>query len=100
MAFIKYYAHTNGATKFCDGLLECGWWCCGSNVVRSLPVTVYELGLFLTTYTIFKFHDGHENFLPYGKHTTMCNNVNQHQGRREGGFRNPPVKSRLLQAGS
>ena len=57
--------------------LECGWWCCGSNVVRGLPVTMYELGLFHTTYTIFKFHDGHENFLPYGKHTTMCNNVNQ-----------------------
>ena len=49
-----------------------------SNVVRGLPVTMYELGLFHTTYTIFKFHDGHENFLPYGKHTTMCNNVNQH----------------------
>ena len=47
-------------------------------VVRGLPVTMYELGLFHTTYTIFKFHDGHENFLPYGKHTTMCNNVNQH----------------------
>ena len=78
VAFNKYYAHTNGATKFCNGLFECGWWCCGSNVARGLPVTMYELGLFHTTYTIFKFHDGHENFLPYGKHTTMCNNVNQH----------------------
>ena len=55
-----------------------GSWCCDSNVVRGLLVTMYELGLFHTTYTIFKFHDGHENFLPYGKHTTMCNNVNQH----------------------
>ena len=54
-----------------------GSWCCDSNVVRGFPVTMYELGLFHTTYTIFKFHDGHENFLPYGKHTTMCNNVNQ-----------------------
>ena len=44
--------------------------------VHGLPGTMYELGLFHTTYTIFKFHDGHENFLPYGKHTTMCNNVN------------------------
>ena len=26
VAFIKYYAHTNGATKFCNGLLECGSW--------------------------------------------------------------------------
>ena len=64
--------------KICNGLLECGWWCCGSNVVCGLPVTMYELGLIHITYTIFKFHDGHENFLPYGKHTTMCNNVNQH----------------------
>ena len=45
-------------------------------VARGLPVTMYELGLVHTTYTIFKFHDGHDNFLPYGKHTTMCNNVN------------------------
>ena len=54
-----------------------GSWCRDSNVVRGFPVTMYELGLFHTTYTIFKFHDGHENFLPYGKHTTMCNNINQ-----------------------
>ena len=49
----------------------------GGVVARGLPVTVYELGLFHTTHTIFKFHDGHENCFPYGKHTTMCNNVNQ-----------------------
>ena len=47
----------------------------GGVVVQGLPVTV---GLFHTTYIIFKFRDGHENFLPYGKHTTMCNNINQH----------------------
>ena len=71
VAFIKYYAQTNGAKNF---VMVC------SNVVgvvaRGLPVTMYELGLVHTTYTIFKFHDGHDNFLPYGKHTTMCNNVN------------------------
>ena len=48
----------------------------GGVVARGLPLTMYELGLVHTTYTIFKFHDGHDNFLPYGKHTTMCNNVN------------------------
>ena len=50
----------------------------GGVVARMWFVAVYKLGLFHTTYTIFKFHDGHENFLQYGKDTTMCNNVNQH----------------------
>ena len=48
VAFIKYYAHIDGATKFCNGLLECGSWFASDHV--------YELGLFNTTYTIFKFH--------------------------------------------
>ena len=74
VAFIKYYAHTNGAQNF---VMDCSD-VVGGVVAHGLPVTMYELGLFHTTHTIFKFYDGHENFLPYGKHTTMWKNVNQH----------------------
>ena len=47
VAFIKYYAHTNGATKFCNGLLECGWWCCGSNVVGGVVARMWLVVLWL-----------------------------------------------------